>query len=639
MNEYDFTDKTSQDIITAYQSERDNGNYADVMKQYKDPATKYAFYVLEQKVKTAESIKLWAFRHLQDLRRSLDDSSDFDYYYNLQRARNIVQFAALCPNPDSGQPTPLALWQLAILCEIEGWRHKQDNTPRFSDVIVSVGRTNGKTYLATILIMYHFLIDIDGLNNQDLAYVATTTSQTDKGWRYIMSTAHMIETTPGFKQLCKSRGLHVVSDKLSDNAENRLLKMSQQSGVFDSFHFTFVVTDEAGSNEMPVMKIADNKSKITTGMTQSAGQIVQISTAYPDSGSYLYKDEQIDIRAMRKDNNRALDDHLLMLWTQDYVKEVHDPESWVKSNPLIDLNENKKITMTRNLIGKRDSASQDGKLADFENKNLNMWLQTKVNSYLKLEDINDAVTNKPPINIDGAVCYVGIDLSHFSDDSSLAFVFPFVDKEGHKKFYIKQHSFVPTARSQGSIEIKSAQDGINYRNAEKLGNATIAKNIYGYIDDDTIYNYLVDFVTRHNLQVKYFLYDAWEASPLVDRLCQYGDSMNWQVMPVRQGTLSLTQPTEYFRKLMNTKRIVFDNDEILKYSLKNAILLNDNHGIKVDKDKATSKIDVVDAVIDAFFRAQYYFSDVNPDSENDNNNPFVNMSAKEQEDYFANYTF
>ena len=129
MNEYDFTDKTSQDIITAYQSERDNGNYADVMKQYKDPATKYAFYVLEQKVQTAESIKLWAFRHLQDLRRSLDDSSDFDYYYNLQRARNIVQFAALCPNPDSGQPTPLALWKLAILCEIEGWRNKQDNTP------------------------------------------------------------------------------------------------------------------------------------------------------------------------------------------------------------------------------------------------------------------------------------------------------------------------------------------------------------------------------------------------------------------------------------------------------------------------------------------------------------------------------
>ena len=84
---------------------------------------------------------------------------------------------------------------------------------------------------------------------------------------------------------------------------------------------------------------------------------------------------------------------------------------------------------------------------------------------------------------------------------------------------------------------------------------------------------------------------------------------------------------------------MFDDDEILKYSLKNAILLNDNHGIKVDKDKATSKIDVVDAIIDAFFRAQYYFSDVNPDSEHDNNNPFVNMSAKEQEDYFANYTF
>ena len=176
-------------------------------------------------------------------------------------------------------------------------------------MIVSVARTNGKTYLATILIVYHFLMTINDLRNQDVLMASITTAQTDKAWRYIMSTFNMLQPLPGFKQLYKKRGIHVVSDKVSDNQQNRLLKMSEQSGVFDSYHFKFAVTDEAGSNEMPVGKINDNKGKITTGMTQTNGQIVQISTAYPDSGSYLYRDEKMMIRCMEKDAQRQLHDH------------------------------------------------------------------------------------------------------------------------------------------------------------------------------------------------------------------------------------------------------------------------------------------------------------------------------------------
>ena len=164
-----------------------------------------------------------------------------------------------------------------------------------------MARTNGKTYLATILTCFYFIIGIDGLHNQDLAYVAITASQTDKGWRYVMGALRMLENKPGFKKLFNGRAIHVVSDKVSDNAENRLLKMSEQSGVFDSYHFKFCVSDEAGSNEMPVQRIKDNKSKITTGMTQTSGQLVQISTAYPDSNSYLYADEQLDIKMMEED--------------------------------------------------------------------------------------------------------------------------------------------------------------------------------------------------------------------------------------------------------------------------------------------------------------------------------------------------
>lgn len=637
MKEWNFTDEKTS-ILDAYRHERDDGAYTKIAKKYKDPATKYSFAVLEGNFLTSRAIKLDAFRHLQDLRRA--EADDFPYVYDLDKARMICQFAALCPNPDSGKPTPLDLWQLAILCKIEGWRRKDNGQPRFSDVIVSVARTNGKTYLATILILYHFILSIDGEHNQDLAYVAITSSQTDKGWRYIMSAARMLSGVPGFKQLFKRRQIRVVSDKIADHDENRLLKMSEQSGVFDSFHFTFCVSDEAGSNEMPVQRIAENKGKITTGMTQSSGQVIQISTAYPDAGSYLYNAEKLAITAMEKDADRTLDDHLAMIWQQDDVKEVHDPKTWIKSNPLIGLNHEKGVTMTRNLISKRDSAYQAGNIKEFENKSLNVWLQAKVNSYLSLEDIEAAVVKKAPIDITGSDCFIGIDLSHFSDDTALAFVFPYVDDDGNSRFYVYQHSFVPTARSQGSIAIKSAKDGINYEAAASAGFATIAKNAYGYIDDDTVYNYLIDFIVDHELSIKYFLYDAWEASPLIERILQYGNSDGWQIMPVRQGTLSLSQPTTYFRRQMDTRKVDYLDDPILKYALKNAILLQDNHGIKIDKDRATSKIDAVDAIIDCFFRAQYYFDGTNPDAKAPTRqNPFQGWTEEQKHNYFSNYKF
>lgn len=636
MNKYDFT-KPGTSIIEAYQIERDAGHYADIMRHYQDPGTKYAFQVLEEDVISSQSIQLDAFRHLQDLRRQ-DEDDNFKYRYDLDKCRLIVQFASLCPNPDSGKPVPLALWQLAILCKIVGWVDDADR-PRFSDVVVSVARTNGKTYLATILIAYFFLLSIDGLHNQDLAYVATTTSQTDKGWRYIMSTFRMLAEIPGFKNLSKQRAVHVVSDKVADNAENRLLKMSQQSGVFDAFHFTFCVVDEAGSNEMPVMKIKDNKGKITTGMTQTSGQIVQISTAYPDAASYLYEEENMMYRIMEKDYDRSMDDHLCIVWQQDDVKEAEKPETWAKSNPLMNLNQEKHDTMLKNLISKQASAKETGTLPEFENKSLNIWLQTKVDAYLQLEDINAAAVKQCPIDFDNRDVFIGFDLSHFSDDTAVVFVFPYHDNQDNRdKFYILQHSYVPLSHAQGSVQIKMAQDGINYHKGAELGYATIAENKYGYINEDTIYNDVLNFVNSHHLNVKFFCYDPYQADNIVQRFVEQTD---WEAMKVRQGTLSLNTPTVYLRKMMATRRITYDEaDPIIRVSLKNAILKKDNNGIKVDKDLATAKIDIVDAIIDAMFRAQYYFDGLDPDAKApDARNPFRGWTDEQKHDYFSNYTF
>ncbi|WP_236721224.1 terminase large subunit domain-containing protein [Lactiplantibacillus plantarum] len=158
------------------------GYWDDIKNEYRDPATKYAIKVLSGKQIAGRKIKLAMFRHLNDLKRSKLDS--FPYKYDLKAVRSIIKFSKLCPDVESGIPTPLLLWQDAILALINGWRSKTGEK-RFTYVYLSIGRTNGKTYLVNILLTYAYLIENQNKKNLDFAYVGTNDKISKKGMRYL----------------------------------------------------------------------------------------------------------------------------------------------------------------------------------------------------------------------------------------------------------------------------------------------------------------------------------------------------------------------------------------------------------------------------------------------------------------------
>ncbi len=106
-------------------------------------------------------------------------------------------------------------------------------------------------------------------------------------------------------------------------------------------------------------------------------------------------------------------------------------------------------------------------------------------------------------------------------------------------------------------------------------------------------------------------------------------------MPVKNVIQSLNEPTIDFRKRMASGEISYLNDPIIKYSLKNAVLFMNNNGMKIDKEKQTSKIDFVDATMDAFFAAMFHFDDISLEKA-DKSNPFSGMSNNDINNYFTN---
>lgn len=608
----------SHDVLGWYQQL--HGNYADIRTKYKDAGTKYAFSVLDGDVLAGYMIKLAAFRHIQDLVRSETDDS-FDYHYNVREANKILQFASVFPDVDTGEPMPLMPWEKFALTQLVGWRDHLGNK-RYTTAILSVARGQGKTYLMAILMAYDFMIESIGLSNQDYLVASINWKQTSKLFGYIGTALNKMTMVDPWKSLATESGLKVQNDQIvMKNFNNVMRAISHESGQYDSFHFKTAVFDEIGE-----VKSREKIAKITSGQVKVPNkQFIQISTSYPDPTVPFHDDQKAGQQIMEQDWNRANDDNLVLVWAQDSLNETFKPETWVKSNPLLDLKGQHDVLL-KGLTTERDTKMLQGNLPAFQTKNMNMWLAQSTDSFLNLADVESAVV--PDFDIRGRQVYIGFDYSMMSDNTALAFVYPYVDPEGNGRWHIEQHSFIPWHKS-GSIEAKEKQDGINYREAERLGYATITSHEQGMINDDEVYAWLLDYVEENDLDVLFFGYDAMGATNMVKML---ENNSVFPLQPIRQRTGELKDATKFLQRIFVENSVDRLDDITMEKALLNAVLREDSVGIQVDKTKATLKIDVVDAIIDAMTQAMYHFEEFG--MVNDATWQVEHMSAQQVADWF-----
>ena len=584
----------SHDVLGAYHSI----DFDDIRKKYTDPATKYAFNVLDEKVMAGYLMKLACFRHVRDLQRV--ENKEFEFYYDVNEVDKILKFAAIAPNVDTGEPTKLMDWQKFIFAMLFGWRDGL-GTKRFTRVVLSVARGQGKSYLMAIYMSYSFLIESMGLSNQDFLVTAENYDQTGKLYGYIANMLKsIIDQQPVFKKLAEEDDLviHEHTGISMRKFNNNLRPLSFNAGKYDSYHFTTAVFDEVGN-----IKTREGTKKIVSGQVKVPNhQYIEISTSYPDPSVPFHDEQKMIQQVMEQDFNREADRTLGLIWAQDSLDETFKEDTWIKSNPLLGLPSQHDVLLD-GLRDKRDADMLAGTVDDFQNKNLNLWLQEATNSYLKLSDIERAII--PSFDIRGRDVYIGFDYSMFSDNTAIAFVYPYQDRDGRQKWHIEQHSFIPWEKA-GSIRAKEKQDGIDYRKLSKKGYCTITSHPQGLINDDQVYSWLLNYVEENNLHVIFFGYDAWGATNAIK---QMDINTGFPLEAIRQRTSELKDPTKFLQKIFvegNCSRL---DDKIMEKALINAEIYEDKIGIQVDKAKATLKIDVVDAIIDALYQGMYHFED------------------------------
>jgi phage terminase large subunit-like protein len=605
----------TKDVIGAYKSI----GFSFVQEKYKDAGTRYCFDVLDEKIVTGYYIKLACFRHLRDLQRQ--DQEDFPYVYSVDAFNRFLKFLSLVPNVDDlSQKLKPMNWQLFIFSQLFAWLDL-DGLPRYVNIILSMARAQGKTMIAGISLNYSFLIETIGLSNQDFLVSSLNFEQTMKLYTYVKSMMSRIIENEPFKSLAVEAGLQLYTREIKATADsNSIQTISFESGKFDSKHFKLAVADEVGE-----LRSDEGISKITSGQVNTEGsRFIEISTAYQVPNVPFHKEQKKLIEIMERDFDRAGDDQLCLIWSQDSLEETFQPETWAKSNPLLNHPELKDNLM-KGLVSERDKKMLMGKLADFQVKNMNCWLNADSNSFLDLEDIEKAVIDDFPRN--NRRVYIGVDYSLFSDNTAIAFVYPYNDEE---KWHIEQHSFIPW-KTAGSIEAKEKQDGLNYRELEKEGYCTITSHPQGLINEDEVYEWIINYVEEHQLDVIFFGYDAMGVTKVIKALEL---NTSFPLMPIRQRTSELKDPTKFLQKIFVEGSVTRLDDKIMEKALINAVIKEDNIGIQVDKMKSTLKVDVVDALIDGMYQAMYHYEDYG--LANDKTYQVEHMSQQAVLDWFNN---
>ncbi len=580
----------TKDVIGAYRSI----DFSFVREKYKDAGTRYCFDVLDEKIVTGYYIKLACFRHLRDLQRQ--GQEDFPYVYSVDAFNRFLKFLSLVPNVDDlSQKLKPMNWQLFIFSQLFAWLDL-DGLPRYVNTILSMARAQGKTMIAGISLNYSFLIETIGLSNQDFLVSSLNFEQTMKLYTYVKSMMSRIIENEPFKSLAVETGLQLYTREIKATADsNSIQTISFESGKFDSKHFKLAVADEVGE-----LRSDEGISKITSGQVNTEGsRFIEISTAYQVPNVPFHKEQKKLIEIMERDFDRAGDDQLCLIWSQDSLEETFQPETWSKSNPLLNHPELKDSLM-KGLLSERDKKMLMSKLADFQVKNMNCWLNADSNSFLDLEDIEKAVVDDFPRN--NRRVYIGVDYSLFSDNTAIAFVYPY---SGEEKWHIEQHSFIPW-KTAGSIEAKEKQDGLNYRELEKEGYCTITSHPQGLINEDEVYEWIINYVEEHQLDVIFFGYDAMGVTKVIKALEL---NTSFPLMPIRQRTSELKDPTKFLQKIFVEGSVTRLDDKIMEKALINAVIKEDNIGIQVDKMKSTLKVDVVDALIDGMYQAMYHYED------------------------------
>ncbi len=562
---------------------------------------KYVDDVLSGKIIAGKKIHLACERYKRDLERSKSD--DFPYYYDEKMARKACQFVQMLPLTNGGK-FHLAEYQEWIVSELYGWRVKGTGERRYTQGMVSMARKSGKTYLAASLAAIGLMMENKPAKNRQVLFVSNALKQAKLGYDMLSSSLRQVQKT---SRLIRHR-IKVQKERITDlPSDSFATALASDTNTLDGYAGTTIILDEyAAAKDRKVYDV------LKSGQAQEPNSLLLIiSTSGLDLNVPMYAEYQMlsDVLAGKKQADR----YFIAIWELDDRKEVNKSKTWIKANPIFEIPSIRKRMQPKIQDDVNLGIAQDD-LVPVLTKNFNMWLQAADDSYISVDDWDRALIDAPDTT--GKDVYVGFDMSKTNDLTAISWVIPI---DG--RFYVDSHSFVGT---KYGLDRKIKLDGFNYRVGEQRGECSITTLDSGVIDTDDVFNYLVKLINDHQWNVKMICYDPYNFAGVLAKCERLLPDI--PLVAVRQGAITLNVPTREFRDNLFQKNIVHGDNRLLRYSMINARIKEDNNGWQLQKKDRNSnnRIDPAAALMNAYVYARKYYEE---QEQNKNLNDYYSSPA------------
>ena len=513
------------------------------------------------------------------------------FYFDQKAADHAINFIEKYCRHHEGQFAPnlikLELWQKAFLSVIFGIKDEGGNR-QFREVVLVIGRKNGKTLLAAAIAAY--CAYKDGEYGGRIYFTAPKLQQANLCFDAFYQ---MVQKEPALERRTRKRRTDIYIDSTNTSAAPLAFSVRKSDGL----NISACIADEVASWQ------GDAGLKFYEVLKSSFGArkqplLISITTAgYVNDGVY----DEIFKRSTRVIVGESKETRLApFLYTIDDISKWSDISELAKANPNLNVSISIDYLLEEVRIAEGSLSKKAEVLTKYANVKQNSslaWLpaaavERSCGEQISLEDFRD--------------CYAvgGIDLSRTTDLTAACVV---IERGG--ELYVKAKLWIPGEK----LEEAKARDGLPYDIYVQRGLLGLSGE--NFVDYHDCYQWFRELVENYQIYPLKIGYDRYSAQYLVQDLKAYG----FQCDDVFQG-FNLTPIINEAEGLIRDGKIHIGDNDLLKIHLLNGALKTETQTDrkKLVKLSASEHIDAAAALLDAMTVRAKWWSDIGPQLRNDN---------------------
>ena len=506
------------------------------------------------------------------------------YFFNQKKANMSIRFVQTFCRHHEGVLAPgrikLELWEKALFSVIFGIVD-EDGVRVFREVLIVMGRKNGKTLLSACLMAVILFMDPDYGKR-----VYTVATRRDQARLSFDALYQMIQKEPELAEMTQKRRTDLYIAETNSSAMPIAFSEKKSDGLNPSG----VICDELGAwqGEQGLRQYQVLKSALGA---RKQPLLVSITTAgYVSDGIY----DELIRRSTAVINGTSRETRLA-----PFLYMIDDPDKWDDINEIRKANPNMGVSLTvDNMLEEIAAAEQSlAQAAEFKTKVCNLK-QNSSAAWMNARDVEKCFseTGKTLEDFRHTYALAGIDLSMTTDLTAVVILI----QKGDTVWFFARF-YMPANK----LEEATARDGIPYRKYVEQGYLILSgDNVVDYHDVERFYD---DLRRKYEILPQKSGYDRYSAAFLIQDL----QGMGYHMESVSQGS-NLTGVIVDTEGMIKDGRLrsAEDNNLMKIHMMDSALQMYEDNRRRLVKVSSTAHIDGMAALLDAMTMRRNYYTEM-----------------------------